>query len=56
MQSAIPGSRTRASAKNRESVAPAMIGPPSSRFTIHGPRTGTRLAMDAPMPSPQYAS
>ena len=37
-------------AKKRDSVAPAMIGPPSSRFTSQGPTTGTRLAIDAPMP------
>src|SRR6266852_4653682 len=51
-----PGMTKTCSAKNLDSVAPAMIGPPNSRSTTHGPATGTRLAIDAPMPSPQYAS
>ena len=29
-----------------------MMGPPSSKFTSTPPMTGTRLAIDAPMPSP----
>ena len=56
MRTAIPGITKTCSAKKRESVAPAMIGPPSMRLHGHGPTTGTRLTMDAPMPNPQYAS
>ena len=33
-----------------------MIGPPSISFTTTGPMIGTRLAMEAPIPNPQYAS
>ena len=33
------------SAKNRDSVAPAMIGPPSSRWTTCWPTTGVRPAI-----------
>src|SRR6267378_1339737 len=52
----IPGITNTCRAKNRDRVAPAMMGPPSINFTMAGPRTGTRLAIDAPIPSPQYAS
>ena len=41
------------SAKKRESVAPAMIGPPSIRCTRPPPINGTRLRIEAPMPRPQ---
>src|SRR5215510_8626263 len=52
----VPGTTKTWTAKNRESVAPPMIGPPSISFTMAGPATGTRLAIDAPIPRPQYAS
>ena len=45
-----PGITKTCIAKKRESVAPAMIGPPSTRFTSQGPISGTRLTIDAPMP------
>src|SRR5262245_37880736 len=48
-----PGTTKTWMAKKRESVAPAMIGPPNINFTTVGPMTGTLLAIDAPMPSPQ---
>src|SRR5258708_25013106 len=51
-----PGTTNTCTAKKRESVAPAMIGPPNMSFTIAGPTIGTRLAIDAPIPRPQYAS
>src|SRR5207245_1921602 len=51
-----PGTTQTWRAKNRDSVAPAMIGPPRSRSTMAWPMNGTRLEIDAPMPSPQYAS
>ena len=35
----MPGITKTCRAKKRESVEPAMIGPPNSRFTIHGPIT-----------------
>ncbi len=44
------------SVKKRDSVAPAMIGPPSRRWTSGRPMRGVRPAIEAPMPSPQYAS
>ena len=57
VQSTVRVSRKRAFAKKRESVAPAIIGPPSINLTIQGSSTGTReLTIDAPIPSPQYAS
>ena len=52
----MPGMTKTWSAKKRESVEPAMMGPPRRRLTIHGPRKGTRLEMEAPIPSPQKAS
>ncbi len=51
-----PGITKTWSAKNRVSVSPAMIGPPSTICTICPPTIGMRPAMDATMPSPQYAS
>src|SRR6266704_2175896 len=48
----IPGITKTCRAKNRDSVAPAMIGPPSINLTIAGPAIGTRLAIEAPIPSP----
>ena len=41
------------SAKNRVSVGPAMMGPPSMRSTSEPPMMGTRLRIEAPMPRPQ---
>ena len=35
-----PGITKTCIAKNRDSVAPAMIGPPSTSFTSHGPKHG----------------
>ena len=46
----IPGITKTCSAKKRDSVAPAMIGPPSIRFTNHGPMNGLRLADRSPDP------
>ena len=51
-----PGMTNTCRAKNRLSVSPPMIGPPSSKSTRYGPTTGTRPAIDAPTPTPQYAS
>src|SRR6266478_2735657 len=48
----IPGITNTCRAKNRERVAPAMIGPPSISFTITGPAIGTRLAIDAHTKAP----
>src|SRR5271169_810391 len=44
-----PGTMNTCSAKNRDRVAPAIMGPPSIRLTIEGPITGTRLAIQAPV-------
>jgi len=52
----MPGIAKTWSAKNRDSVRPAMIGPPRSTWTSVEPMTGARAAIDAPIPSPQYAS
>src|SRR5438445_12340226 len=48
----IPGITKTWSAKNRDSVRPAMIGPPRSTWTSVDPMTGARAAIDAPIPSP----
>jgi hypothetical protein len=37
----------------RESVRPAMIGPPRINGTTDSPMKGVRAAIDAPIPRPQ---
>src|SRR5262249_16800802 len=48
-----PGIRNTSNAKNLDNVAPAMIGPPSSKLTSHDPTRGIRLETAAPIPNPQ---
>src|ERR1019366_5728234 len=47
--SRMPGMTKTCRVKKRESVGPAMMGPPSMRSTSAPPTKGTRLRMDAPM-------
>ena len=49
----MPGIRKTWAVKTRESVRPAMIGPPRIRDTTDSPTNGVREAIEAPMPSPQ---